>query len=91
MAQQYRAATTDQEKQQIRLRLRETLIRIFDERQKFRQERIARFEKELEAMKKEIEKISVDRESFVDRRINEILRDPPPSPPEKEKETPPQA
>lgn len=84
MAQQYRAAATDQDKQQIRLSLREEIIRLFDERQKFRRERIARFEKELEAMKKELEKIDADRESFVDRRINDILREQPPTPPSEE-------
>lgn len=76
LVRKYREAEGGPEQEQAMSRLREIVRGMIDQRQQVRRERIARFERELEDMKKDLARIDAETDKIVDRRIQEILRVP---------------
>ncbi|MBP7275330.1 MAG: hypothetical protein KBA51_03920 [Kiritimatiellae bacterium] len=72
----YRETDAEPEKEQIMSRLREIVRGMIVQRQEDRRGRIARFERELEEMKTDLARIDSEMDQIVDRRIQEILRNP---------------
>lgn len=75
LAQAWRSAATDEEKQQVKADLVSALNQAFDLREQVRRERLAQMEKKLAELRSNIEQRSAQRQAIIDKRLGELTED----------------
>jgi hypothetical protein len=74
LVQQYREAETAQQQKRIEGALRARLVEMHERRQTDRRARIERFEQELDRMKSDLQRLDEERDTLIERRLQELIR-----------------
>lgn len=75
LAKTYQQKESDKDRKEIRKKLREILVDLFDYREQKREEEIVRLDEKLQELRKVLDERKKNKDAIVDRRLKELLGD----------------